>query len=323
MKILIVDDSYLLRNILKAFMESHGFTVVEARHGQEAIEMNLHLQPDIIVMDIKMPVMDGIEATRKIMLSRPVPIVVFSQEIDANAAFEALQSGAVEIMNKPNIDYLNDGDFQRCFVDKLRSLVRSASNANTGSAEKSYGIVVMGASTGGPVALKKLLGELPKTFPLGIALVQHLEKGFEQGFADWLDSDTPLSVRLASPRDRAQPGEVVVAPVDRHLCCREGELWLEDGPKVLNQKPSIDVLFESAAGDHRHRVIAVLLTGMGEDGARGCLKIKENGGHTIVQDQASCAIFGMPKKAIELKGASRVLALDQIARHLLELVVSP
>jgi len=333
MKILIVDDSALLRGILKQTLLAHGSVkmVVEASNGKIAVEKNMSEKPDLIIMDINMPVMDGITATREIMSRRPVPVMIFSNELDARNSFTALEYGALDLMKKPDIDQINNPDFCRAFVDRLRELASSlpkdryeaalGDEAKT-TAGKGFDMIVMGASTGGPLAIGSIISTLPASFPLGIVIVQHMETGFDQSFASWLNDDTPLTVRLAKDDDFPAPGEVLIAPASHHLLFRNSRLALDDGPKVLNQKPSVDVLFSSAALQFRERLIGVLLTGMGSDGAKGCVDIKQNGGTTLVQDADTSTIFGMPKSAIRLGGASRVLPLDKISETLLALAGS-
>ena len=351
MKILIVDDSALVRGMLKQlFLEQTGMEIIgEASNGQSGCEKNLDLLPDIIIMDINMPVMDGIEATKRIMLERPVPILIFSNSVEAENSFEAIYAGAVDLIRKPDIDQLNDPDFIRIFIDKLDTLYRqgakqsgyaggrAAADTSPGTAaagitktrgipprigwEKSPPVIVIGASTGGPLAVREVLKTLPAAFPSGIALVQHLEEGFDSGYTGWLNESASLTVKLAAKQPEPfLPGTVVIAPVNFHLIVAEGKLVLDDGPKILNQKPSVDALFTSAAEWYGERVIGVLLTGMGRDGAEGCRKILEKGGTTLVQDRETSAIFGMPKAAIDIGGASEVVSLADIPRRLISIL---
>ncbi len=332
MKILIVDDSALIRTILKHLLgfEKDFIIAGEASDGRRAIEMNRELEPDFIIMDINMPKMSGLEATRRIMQDKPVPILIFSREIDAEISYEAISSGAVEVVRKPNMDQINEPVFYQGFLQKIRMLGAKknisrpkVADAETQSMQKKhkYQTLVMGASTGGPVAVKEVLGNLPVSFPLGIALVQHMEKGFDKGYVRWLNEATALNVCLAGNTEFIRPGQVFVAPVDRHLIIVGNRLMLDDGPKVLNQKPGVDVLFESAALSYGDKLIGVLLTGMGRDGASGCASILLKKGITVVQDEQTSAIFGMPKAAIEMGGASKVLPLQKIAEYLIELTM--
>ncbi len=329
MRILIVDDSALIRSILKGMLAMEdGLTVAaEGANGMQALTLNRSLEPDLIIMDIQMPVMDGLAATRRIMAEKPTPILIFSNELDAGTGYEALKSGAVEVIKKPDMDQFNEPAFQEGFFRRIRAAAAAKvlsgptpeGSAVSGPGRRGYKLLVMGASTGGPLAVKAVLQHLPANFPLGIALVQHMEAGFDQGYARWLNDFTPLTVRLAETEEPVHPGVVCIAPVDHHLIVRGDRLVLNNGPKVLNQKPSVDALFSSAAESYGDRLIGVLLTGMGKDGADGCAAIVSRQGVTLVQDEASSAIFGMPKAAIERGAATRILPLDKIPEHLLQL----
>ena len=328
MRILLVDDSALARGIMKKALEDNGFSVVgQASNGQAGVELARDLMPDLIIMDINMPVMNGLQATRAIMTSNPVPIIVFSTELDAMNSFEAVANGAVDIMHKPGISEYNDPVFFRAMKEKLlavsRAKIRSVAFpgpgsrvAPSGEGPGRFGILVMGASTGGPQAVSSILSKLPAGFPLGIILVQHLESGFDRSYADWLQGQCALRISLACGGPLPQAGEVFVAPVGMHLKVSGNQLVFDDSPPLVNQKPAVDVLFSSIARTFGKRSLGVLLTGMGADGAQGCADIRLNGGHTLVQDRDSSAIFGMPKAAIEMDGASEVCALDDIPARL-------
>ncbi|MDF2577974.1 MAG: response regulator receiver modulated CheB methylesterase [Chlamydiales bacterium] len=333
MRVLIADDSAVMRMILsQVIQQQEGLELVgEAKNGQEAYDFNVRYRPDLIIMDINMPVLGGLEATQKIMNHQPVPILIFSNAVDSHTSFIAIKNGAVDIIKKPNIDQLNNPDFIKSFCEKLLSLRSFKSLSSTKnlaptspslyqeSKQAHYEMLVIGASTGGPVAVNTLLSGLPKDFPLPIAIVQHLEVGFDQGYVEWLDSDTKLNVRLAKDGDSPQPGEVLVAPATHHIVFQGRRLYLNDGPRVLNQKPAVDVLFETAAKTYKQHLVGVLLTGMGADGANGCVAIKQQSGYTVVQDKESSAIFGMPKCAIEKGGACTVLPLLEISKHLIKI----
>lgn len=327
MRILLVDDSALARGLMKKALEESGFTVAgQASNGQAGFEMARDLDPDLVIMDINMPVMDGLAATAEIMKSHPVPIIVFSTELDAMNSFKALSSGAVDIMQKPGIaDYNNPSFFQAMkekivAVSRVNVRRRSAialerpTEAAVGAAR--FRLLVMGASTGGPQAISEIVARLPADFPLGIILVQHLESGFDQSYADWLNEQSPLAISLAVEGALPRSGELFVAPVGVHVCVADNRLAFEDSPPIVNQKPAVDVLFRSAARALGNSVLGVLLTGMGADGAKGCVEIRKAGGHTVVQDRGSSAIFGMPKAAIEMDGASEVRSLEDIPDRL-------
>ncbi len=332
MRILIVDDSALIRSMVKSFLtlDEQDFLIAgEASNGERAIEMNRKLDPDFIIMDINMPIMDGLEATRRIMQEKPVPILIFSNEIDAEISYKAINNGAIDVMRKPDIDQFNHPEFYQGFLRKIRLLTQKqvgfASKTPAKISHIKEGIqqtchmVVIGASTGGPAAVREVLRHLPGHFPVGIVLVQHLEKGFDQGYAHWLNDASALNVRLVEKTEEIQPHEVFVAPVDKHLIIHGNRIRLDDGPRVLFQKPSVDVLFESAANVFGNTLLGILLTGMGRDGATGCVSIVSKGGFTLVQDRATSAIFGMPKAAIEMGGASKILPLQGIIEYLIDL----
>jgi len=331
MKVLIVDDSALMRAVLKTFLENEKdiHIIGEATNGERAVKMTKDLSPDLIIMDIKMPVMDGLEATQRIMKVNPAPIIIFSGEANAENSFNAINLGAADVMQKPDIDQINDPVFQKTFLTKIRTLAKKHLYYKAKPSEnpkhiklpvKKFKFIVIGASTGGPAAVREVLSGIPGNFSVGIALVQHLEKGFDSGYASWLNEATDLKVKLAEKRNTIIPGEVIIAPTEVHLTVDGNLLVLDDGPKVLNQKPSVDVLFETAADSFRENLLGVLLTGMGSDGANGCVSILSKGGTTLVQDQATSAIFGMPKAAIELGGASKVLPLSDISRTIISMV---
>jgi len=331
MNVLIVDDSALVRNILKdVFSREIDIEVIgEAANGSIAIEKNRELHPDLIIMDINMPIMDGLEATRIIMEDNPVPIIVFSNVLDASNSYKAINFGAVEVLKKPEIDKLNNLEFRSEFLEKLRmisSLKVSLRDDTIGMVsvgeyeETKYKMVVIGASTGGPAAIRTLLRKLPGGLPVAFALVQHLESGFDKSFSQWLGESANMPVELARDMAKVENGKLVVAPTDKHLIIRNNHYYLDDSERILNQKPSVDMLFTTASEAYGENVIGILLTGMGTDGANGCAEIKANNGITLVQDQASSTIFGMPRAAIEKNAASHILPLDDIPMHLLNLL---
>lgn len=329
-KVLIVDDSALLRSILKEVINNdNNLSVIgEAKNGKEAIEKNILLKPDLITMDISMPIMNGLKATQKIMEDMPTAILILSNEIDSDISFKALKYGALDVLKKPELTQFNDTQYSEQFIKRLMSIskvqLQKVNQKNIQIKEqvfqnREFKILVIGASTGGPMAIKTILKELPANFPMGILVIQHLETGFDSGYASWLNEDSPLNVKLAKDNDLIKPSEVLVAPTDRHLTVINNRVYLNNGPKVLNQKPSIDVAFKSVSENFGNSVIGVLLTGMGKDGAEGLLTIKSRSGYTIAQDKDTSTIFGMPKAAIEMDSAVIVLPLDYIPKHITKL----
>jgi two-component system chemotaxis response regulator CheB len=334
-RVLLVDDSALMRNVLRELIEASGDIVVagEASNGLSGCEKSTELHPDLVVMDIDMPVMDGVAATARIMRESPAPILVFSASAESPAGFAALEAGARDVLLKPDIDTMNDDAFRAGFYDRVRALVRNVRRPGpSGIPARGFAVpepalvgrvqaIVIGASTGGPVAVRSLLSALPAGFPVGVALVQHLEDGFDAGYVRWLGESCRLRVLLAGEGVMVlEPGTVTVAPVNRHLVVRNGMLALDDGPRIGNQKPAVDALFKTAAAWFGSGLVGVLLTGMGRDGADGCKAIVAAGGRTLVQDQDTSAIFGMPKAAIELGAATEILPLQAFAPRLAALV---
>lgn len=334
MKILLADDSALVRAILKQVINEHrpDWKITgEASNGADAVKAALQLHPDIIICDLNMPVLNGMEAVEQIMAQAPAGIVIFSNEVDAASAFEALKKGALEVIRKPEITRFNEPDFIEYFFDTVTAAAgrfQVVQQHNATSTQSSinlpgkYQLLVIGASTGGPAALSELLPKIRKNFAMPILLVQHLESGFDRSFADWLDRQSSISVKLAQQDEKIQPGCCYIAPNDIHLTVSNNRIKLLDNPPVLNQKPSVDLLFSSAADQFGSRVLALIMTGMGRDGTDGCRKISQNGGTVLAQSRETCAVYGMPKAAVEAGVVDRILPLDQIVLFLHETVTT-
>ncbi|MDO3378342.1 chemotaxis-specific protein-glutamate methyltransferase CheB [Geoalkalibacter halelectricus] len=334
--ILIVDDSLLTRVVLRDILQSDPRLCVvgEARDGREAVDAVLRLQPDLVIMDVVMPVMDGITAVKEIMSRRPTPILVLSANVrpgDARGAFNAIALGALDVMEKPR------GAVQEVFaplaqslIDKVKVLARLPvrlipSTPAPRSREalfdgRTRSVLAIGASTGGPKAVLSVLRHLPADCRAKILVVQHIAQGFAEGFADWLAREVPFSVRTAADGDPLRPGQVLVAPNNRHMEVRNDRIRLTDGLPVNSCKPSVDVLFTSLAHEAPREVAAVLLTGMGRDGAEGLAALRLAGATTLAQDEATSVVFGMPRAAIALDAAQRVLPLEEIPRVLARLL---
>jgi two-component system chemotaxis response regulator CheB len=330
MTVFIADDSILIRTIVKDILSPYKDIQIagEASNGSDAVELVLRLKPDIVIMDVDMPIMNGLEATKILSSKISIPILVFTHNTDPELPFRAIESGAADFLPKPDFLAINKPDYIESFVEKLRILVNSTSEAKTkafiGDPRKlitnpdimpasSIRFIVMGASTGGPKAIHSILSSLTPPFPLPITIVQHIETGFDKGFADWLQAETGHRCVLVSHSGcAAEAGTVYIAPTDFHLLIQDSRLVLDDGPRILNQKPAVDALFRSAASAFGARAAAVLLTGMGTDGADGCREVKRLGGVCIVQDAKTSLIFGMPRAAIESGGATTVLLLQAI-----------
>jgi two-component system chemotaxis response regulator CheB len=326
-KTLIVDDSPLVRTILKNFLESDSsFKIVgEAEDGRDGVEKALELNPDLITMDIEMPVMGGLDAISEIKKSLNTPIVVISTYDTAKMAYEATVKGAMEFYAKDIFTQCNPVR-QKQVLDTLKQIsgikgripfkpdgaVREARRIEN----RKIDAVVIAASTGGPGALSQLYAAIPGDFPVPIIMVQHNSSGFDKGFVQWLNTYTPLEVRLAEAGDRPLKRKIYVAPTGRHLVIGDKGFFFNDGELVNSQKPAADILFKSAAQVYRNAVVSVVLTGMGCDGAEGTRYIRKAGGITIAQDEESSMIYGMPRMAAETGCVDMVLPLDKIPSKL-------
>jgi two-component system chemotaxis response regulator CheB len=340
-KILVVDDSPTVRYTLQLILESDPELKVMgfAANGQEALRCALELRPDLITMDVLMPGIDGIEATRLIMEQCPTPLIIVSahnSDPEMAIGFNALQAGALQVVDKPTNAFAPESADERAALIatvKLMSEVRvvrrrfalprrTSAAPETDVAAQPIRIVAIGASTGGPAALNTLLSALPADFPTPIALVQHITPGFTNGLATWLQSGCRLPVRVVQPGERLRPGVVFVAPDGSHLSVENGGwLGLATSAPVNHVRPSVNVLFHSVGQIYGAAAVGILLTGMGEDGASGLRTIRQHGGVTIGQDEATSVVYGMPKAAAELDACSTILPLEQIAAYLVRVVM--
>lgn len=336
-RVLVVDGSSAARRELADVLETDaGIRVVGCvDSGRAALEFLGREKPDIVVMDIHMHGTDGYEATRAIMESLPLPIVLCSapdQPEDVATTFRAFEAGAVAVVARPqplSAEFEQRAAEMRRMV-RLMSEVKvvrrwpkrrtSATPTPTAPLPRHpFGAVGIGASTGGPPALQTLLAGLPKDFALPILVVQHITRGFLPGLADWLGQTTPLHVQIAAHDMEPRPGHVYLAPDDFHMELGESHrIRLTREAPENSLRPSVDRLFRSLAQQCGARGIGVLLTGMGKDGARGLLAMREAGAWTIAQDEATCTVFGMPREAIALGAAREVLPLDAIGAAVFE-----
>ncbi|MGB8930134.1 MAG: chemotaxis-specific protein-glutamate methyltransferase CheB [Anaeromyxobacteraceae bacterium] len=330
-RVLVADDSEIFRELLSKIIASEaGFEVVAAAgDGDSATALARELKPDVITMDLNMPDADGFSGIARIMAETPTPILVLTADRQEVVGFRALSLGALDILEKPAAT-VDLGEYGQVLRSRLRLLAgvkvirhlrglrgrRAAAPAVQGRAD----VVVIGASLGGPRALAALLRGLSRDFPVPVAIVQHIADGFTAGLASWLAQESRLDVREAEDGEPLQPGRILLAPTGRHLVVGRGVAHLSDAPAVDTFKPSVTPLFLSAARSYGPRCCGVILTGMGRDGALGMKALKEAGAHTIAQDEATSAVFGMARAAIELGAVDRVLPLDDIPRALLEVV---
>lgn len=330
-RILAVDDSALFHTLLDKAVESEPEIEIVARasDGKEALYQVRKYKPDLVTMDIFMPGLDGIKAIEEIMAYSPVPILVISSVVSkehANNAVRALGAGAVDILEKPSDGEMNE--FSRVLQEKCRLLagisVITHPRARLTPIVPHFKTVrtravAIGASTGGPGAVHKILSHLPENLPAPVLIVQHITQGFAQSLADWFQGATKIPVRVARDGELAKPGQVIVAADDHHLTiARGGRISLTTQSSGNGHRPSVDTLMKSVAEASGAKAIGVLLTGMGRDGAQGMRAIHKVGGRTITQDEASSVVFGMPQAAAELGAVDKVLPLPKIAAAILE-----
>lgn len=354
LRILVVEDSLTIRrrfcDILAADPELE--VVGEAEDGKRAIELCESLRPDVVTLDMVMPVMSGLAATEYIMAYRPTPILIVSASMNRGELFktyDALAAGAVDVLEKPKIDDV-DAAWERRFIAAIKLIARikvithprarlsgtersvaaiqrdaapaSASSPSDQRQGRHCGVLAFGASTGGPAAIVTLLRALPLGLPVPMLFVLHIDEPFGAAFAEWLDSQTPHRVAYAHDRESMDSlhGKVIMAPPGRHLTVDGGRLRLSTDPPRHSCRPSVDVLFESLAVDCGAGVLACLLTGMGRDGAAGLLAIRRAGGCTLAQDESTSVIYGMPREAVLLGAAQMVLPLEHIGPQIVRLL---
>lgn len=328
-RVLVADDSEIVREILVDALErTGGIEVVgTAANGDEAAHLTARYAPDVITMDLQMPGSDGFAGIARIMAENPTPILVLSSNREEVKGFRALSLGALDLQEKPPLAELER--FAASLHSRLRLLatvpvirhprgLREPSVTPPKPRASRVQAVVLGASLGGPRALAQILREFPPNFPLPIALVQHMAEGFTSAFTRWLAQELRLNVVEAEQGMRLEGGTVYVAPGDRHLRLRNGRVHLGDDEPQHGFRPSVSALFRSAAENYGSRALGVILTGMGTDGSDGLWELRKSGAMTIAQDEASSAVFGMPRAAIELGAAERVLPLGAIAEAIQE-----
>ena len=328
-KTLIVDDSPLVRDILRDFLESEGsFEIVgEAENGEEAVAKAKELDPDLITMDYEMPVMNGLTAIEEIRKFSSCGIVVITTHDTAKMAYEATVKGAHEFYAKDIFtSEMTDRQKGEIFstlkhIMSIRKRLGSLQELTDKSTElpRKISCIVIASSTGGPMALCQLCSGLPANFNVPILLVQHNTSGFDKGFVQWLDGYSQLKVQIAEEGVYPLKGNVYVAPTDKHLSIGASGISLDDSEAINNQKPAADLLFNNAAKLFGNSLISVVLTGMGTDGAEGTRSVKNAGGITIAQDEASSMIFGMPGAAVDTGCIDMVLPLNEIAQKLIYL----
>ena len=342
-KVLIVDDSALVRQALQNVFSSDPQIEVVGTAGDpyQAVKVIENVVPDVITLDIEMPRMDGLTFLRKLMAQHPLPVVICSTltEAGSETTLRAMEFGAVDIVQKPKLgtkQFIEESSIQLCDAVKAAAKARMRTKiappmqvapklsadamlpgptgkAMFGTTDK---VVVVGASTGGTEALRVFLEALPQDCP-GVAIVQHMPENFTAAFAKRLNSSCRITVKEAGDNDSILRGQALIAPGNRHMLLkRSGARYyveIKDGPLVRRHRPSVDVLFRSAARYAGKNAVGVIMTGMGDDGAEGMREMKDTGAYTIAQDEASCVVFGMPHEAIKKGGVDRVMTLNAIA----------
>jgi len=336
-RIVVADDSQTARELLVALYESAGIRVVGVgKNGDEVLQLVKKHNPDVVSMDVVMPKMDGMDATRAIMREHPTPIVIVTASMmraDIDLAFDAMKAGALAAVKKPGLE-----DPETC--EKLIQTIKAMANVSvirrwSGSAphatkrepisspshlEVDVRLIGIASSTGGPGVLASILRPIPKNYPIPILIVQHVTNGFATGLAEWLHEQTSLDVTLAGHGDIPKPGVVLMPPDDYHMQIgRDGAIELTKAPPYKGLRPSANFLFHSMARFYGGGGLGIILTGMGDDGAEGMDAMRKSGAYTIAQDQESCIVYGMPNEAVKRNAVKRVLTPDQIAQYLVEL----
>jgi two-component system chemotaxis response regulator CheB len=337
-RVLIVDDSAIVRKIFSEELSKYPDIEIVGTAPDPFVARDkiVALKPDVITLDVEMPRMDGITFLRKLMKYFPLPTIIVSSltHKGGKLTLEALDIGAVEVIAKPGGSY-SVGDMSAQLAEKIRvaSKVRLTKRENSepetvkplsrALSQTTNKVIAIGASTGGTEALKSVLTQMPPNSP-GIVVVQHMPAHFTTAFAERLNGLCQMSVKEAENNDSVVPGTVLIAPGNYHMILRRSGaryyVEVKTGPMVHHQRPAVDILFKSTAKYVGPNAIGVILTGMGADGAEGLLEMKQAGAGTIAQDEASCVVFGMPKEAIQLGAADKVLPLLQIPQEIIRMI---
>ncbi|HEC15686.1 MAG TPA: chemotaxis response regulator protein-glutamate methylesterase [Sedimenticola sp.] len=339
MRVAIVDDTLMaVESLRRVLIESGDYQVAWIAHnGQEAVEQCNKDTPDLILMDLVMPVMEGVEATRLIMANTPCPILIVTSSVSkyAQQVFAAMGYGALDAVNTPILSGDGSARGKSDFLSKIATIKQLSSTRDSiksiniknksptylqTSHKSDKHLIVIGSSAGGPQALHCILSALPAAFPLPIVIVQHIDALFSDDLSKWLDKCCNLTVKIAENGDHPRPGMVLLGGTNDHLVLNKaGCMEYTADPIEEAYRPSVNIFFKSVLEHWQGNITALLLTGMGRDGAQGLLHFKERGFYTIAQDEKSCAVYGMPRAAAELNAAVDILPLDKIATRLIAL----
>lgn len=348
-RVLIVDDSAFMRKVIADIVNSDpGLTVIDtAKNGQEAVQKVIQLKPDVMTLDVEMPVMDGLTALEVIMRDAPMPVIMLSSltKEGADATLKALELGAIDFITKPSsVFQINTQDMQEELRDKLKiasrvsvrgrpaprrervpippARIKRMESAPLPSDGRIRKIIAIGTSTGGPKALQDVIPNLPADLPASVLIVQHMPPGFTKSLAERMDSLSNMRVKEAEHNDVLLPGWVYIAPGDYHLrVVREGHnfrIKLGDDAPVSGHRPSVDAMMDSLADLKMSEIIGVIMTGMGADGAKGLKRLKENRTFVIAQDEESCVVYGMPKSAVKLDAVDKIVSLYDITDEIVK-----
>lgn len=331
MKIAIIsnkgEDTRILVDII-AYYTSHEVIWTE-KTGLDGIKQCQQQTPDTLLIDLELPDVSTADVARAIMEDSACAIVVIAASIDNKAGkiFEAMGAGALDACKIPASTIQDEDENVEILVTKIATIEKLTSGKKSGQHDSNatrcvrgdYPVVVIGASTGGPIVLAEILTNLPADYPHPIIIVQHVDEQFSSSFASWLNDQTTLNVRLARNADIIEPGTVLIAGTSDHLTlANDNRVYYTENPKDYVYRPSVDVLFNSVAERWKGRVLGILLTGMGRDGASGLLALRNHGAHTISQDKESCAVYGMPKAAADINASCSIETVDQIIDSILK-----
>ncbi len=348
-RVLIVDDSAFMRKVITDIVNSDPnlMAIDTAKNGQEAVRKVIQLKPDVMTLDVEMPVMDGLSALEVIMRDAPMPVIMLSSltKEGADATLKALELGALDFITKPSsIFQINTQDMQQELRDKLRMASRVSVRARPAPRRERVPIppvrprrvesmpmptdgrirkiIAIGTSTGGPKALQDVVPNLPADLPASVLIVQHMPPGFTKSLAERMDSLSNMRVKEAEHNDVLLPGWVYIAPGDYHLrVVRDGHnfrIKLGDDAPVSGHRPSVDAMMDSLADLKMSEIIGVIMTGMGADGAKGLKRLKENRTFVIAQDEESCVVYGMPKSAVKLDAVDKIVSLYDISDEIIK-----